>query len=275
MPGPASYGRGGTDPTLTDAHVVLGTLGSASLASGMTLDRAAAEKAVATIGERIGKTPVEAAEAIIAISVAHMIRALRKVSVERGLDPREFTLVPFGGAGPLHAGLLLRHLRPARGAGAAPAGLFSADGLLAAGLRVDDSQTVLTPYDEADHDALLGWFVSRAEALTGQLVHDGVDRAEVELDASIDCRYVGQGFELNVPLAATTRDGLARSRATSATCTRRGTGTRTAPSRSSSCTGGSARSGRTGTPPTESLERGTGRPDPNAFLGRREVRHAR
>ena len=69
---------------------------------------------------------------------------------------------------------------------------------------------MLTPYDEADHDALLGWFVSRAEALTGQLVHDGVDRAEVELDASIDCRYVGQGFELNVPLAATTRDGLAQ-----------------------------------------------------------------
>ena len=271
VPGPASYGRGGTDPTLTDAHVVLGTLGSASLASGMTLDRAAAEKAVATIGERIGKTPVEAAEAIIAISVAHMIRALRKVSVERGLDPREFTLVPFGGAGPLHAGLLLRHLQLRGVLVPRRPGLFSADGLLAAGLRVDDSQTVLTPYDEADHDALLGWFGSRAEALTGQLVHDGVDRAEVELDASIDCRYVGQGFELNVPLAATTRDGLAQLSGDFGDLheARYGHANRTEPVEL--VTLRISALGTYGTPPTESLERGTGRPDPNAFLGRREV----
>jgi N-methylhydantoinase A len=210
VPGPASYGRGGTEPTLTDAHVVLGTLGSVALASDMTLDREAAERALATVGGPIGKTPVEAAEAIIAISVAHMIRALRKVSVERGLDPREFTLVPFGGAGPLHAGLLLRHLRLRSVLVPRRPGLFSAEGLLAAGLRIDDSQTVLRLHQEGDAADLLDWFAQRAEQLTAQLAHDGVDEDDVTVTASVDCRYLGQGFELNVPLTNLSAEGLAQ-----------------------------------------------------------------
>lgn len=210
VPGPACYGRGGTEPTLTDAHVVLGTLGSARLASDLTLDRAAAERAVGKLGELIGRSPAEAAEAIIAISVAHMIRALRKVSVERGLDPREFTLVPFGGAGPLHAGLLLRHLGLRGVLVPRRPGVFSAEGLLAAGLRIDDSQTVLTSFDEAVPTELLGWYSARADELTDQLVHDGVDRDVVTVTASVDCRYLGQGFELNVPLKDLTSEALSQ-----------------------------------------------------------------
>lgn len=209
VPGPASYGRGGTEPTLTDAHVVLGTLGSVALASDMVLDRDAAERALRTVGEQIGRGPVETAEAIIAISVAHMIRALRKVSVERGLDPREFTLVPFGGAGPLHAGLLLRHLRLRGVLVPRRPGLFSAEGLLAAGLRIDDSQTVLRLHQDGDSADLIDWFTARSDQLIGQLARDGVRRDDVTVTASVDCRYLGQGFELNVPLASVTADGLA------------------------------------------------------------------
>ncbi len=87
VPGPASYGRGGVEPTLTDAHVVLGTLGGGDLAGGLVLDRQAAEDACDRVGGALGMTTVETAEAIIAISVAQMVQAVRKVSVERGLDP--------------------------------------------------------------------------------------------------------------------------------------------------------------------------------------------
>lgn len=210
VPGPASYGRGGTEPTLTDAHVVLGTLGGVALASDLNLDRDAAERAVGTVGKALDRSPIEAADAIIAISLAHMIRALRKVSVERGLDPREFTLVPFGGAGPLHAGLLLRHLRLRGVLVPRRPGLFSAEGLLAAGLRVDDSQTVLRQYQDGDTADLLDWYGSCGAELTEQLVRDGLDRDAVTVRASVDCRYLGQGFELNVALEDLTPEGLSR-----------------------------------------------------------------
>ena len=271
VPGPASYGRGGTEPTLTDAHVVLGTLGSARLASDMTLDRDAAERAVGKVGELIGRSPVEAAEAIIAISVAHMIRALRKVSVERGLDPREFTLVPFGGAGPLHAGLLLRHLQLRGVLVPRRPGLFSADGLLAAGLRVDESQTVLTPIDDVDPDELLGWFAQRGEALTDQLVRDGVERGDVTVAASIDCRYLGQGFELNVPLGSLTVEGLRALPQDFGDLheARYGHANRAEPVEL--VTLRISALGTYGDPLTETVEPGTGTPDPAALLATRDV----
>ncbi len=207
VPGPVSYGRGGTEPTLTDAHVVLGTLGSATLASDLSLDRDGAERALATLGEQLGMSATEAAEAIIAVSVAHMIRALRKVSVERGLDPREFTLVPFGGAGPLHAGLLLRHLGLAGVLLPERPGIFSAEGLISAGLRFDDAQTVLRPFAAAEVDGILDWFTASAEELVARLEKDDIPRERIEVNGTIDARYMGQGFELNVPVELT-REGL-------------------------------------------------------------------
>lgn len=200
VPGPASYLRGGVEPTITDAHVVLGTLGVGELADDLTLDRDAATAAVDRVGAVIGMGTEDAAEAILAIGLAHMVRAVRKVSVERGLDPREFTLVPFGGAGPLHAGLLLRHLGLRGVLVPSRPGLFSADGLLVAGLRVDDAQTVLTPFGPEAVTAIGEWFRAAAQSALDQIAADDVAGGDTVVAASVDCRYQGQGFELNIPL---------------------------------------------------------------------------
>jgi N-methylhydantoinase A len=199
VPGPASYLRGGTEPTITDAHVVLGTLGSGQLAGELVLDHAAAITAVDRVGAVLGMSTEDAAEAILAIGLAHMVRAVRKVSVERGLDPREFTLVPFGGAGPLHAGLLLRHLGLRSVLVPSRPGLFSADGLLVAGLRLDDAQTVLIPFDDRAVGTIGEWFRDAARRASGEIEADDAS-GDVTVTASADCRYLGQGFELNVIL---------------------------------------------------------------------------
>lgn len=201
VPGPASYLRGGVQPTITDAHVVLGVLGTDELADGLVLDRDAAVAAMGELGTTLDMTAEEVAEAIIAIGLAHMVRAVRKVSVERGLDPRQFTLVPFGGAGPLHAGLLLRHLGLRSVLVPNWPGLFSADGLLVAGLRLDDSQTLLAPFDDAAVERMADWITTSAHTATEQLVRDGAPRDGITVTASVDCRYLGQGYELNVALS--------------------------------------------------------------------------
>ncbi|MBV1780077.1 hydantoinase/oxoprolinase family protein [Paeniglutamicibacter sp. ABSL32-1] len=208
VPGPASYGRGGTAATLTDAHVVLGTLGSGALAGDLRLDYAAAEKAVRDIGDQLGMGVIEAAEAILAIAMAHMVRAVRKVSVERGLDPREFSLFPFGGAGPLHAGLLLRHLGLSSVVVPHQPGLYSADGLLAAGLRIDDSQTLLRPFGADALPPISGWLAERRDELVRQVIEDGAAPGSVQASVTVDCRYLGQGYELSVPLDGTSVQDL-------------------------------------------------------------------
>lgn len=210
VPGPACYGRGGVEPTITDAHAVLGTLGSGELAGGLTLDREKARQAVERIAEPLGLSIDEGAEAILALGLAHMIRALRKVSVERGLDPREFSLVPFGGAGPLHIGLLLRHMDLGKAILPLRPGLFSADGLLVAGLRSDHSQTVLTTASDEAYPELMEWFTATSREAHNQLVRDGVPADHIREEASIDCRYRGQGFELSVPLPNWNEESLQR-----------------------------------------------------------------
>ncbi|WP_227468112.1 hydantoinase/oxoprolinase family protein [Microbacterium sp. YJN-G] len=210
LPGPASYGRGGTEPTITDAHVVLGTLGGGDLAGGLTLDREAAIESMRAVGERLALTPEEAAEAILAIGLAHMVQAVRKVSIERGLDPKEFSLVPFGGAGPLHAGLLLQHLGLRSVIVPRQPGLFSADGLLVAGVRFDDSRTVLKTFDPSAIAEIAQWYASAAESGRQRLIADGVAAADIAVLASVDCRYRGQGYELTIPLPGHGEDGLLR-----------------------------------------------------------------
>lgn len=210
VPGPACYGRGGTEPTISDAHVVLGTLGSGELAGGLVIDRDLAVQAVRRISDPLGMSPEEGAEAILAVGLAHMIRAVRKVSVERGLDPRDFCLVPFGGAGPLHAGLLLQHmalksviipLRP---------GLFAADGLLVAGLKLDRSQTILQDAGPESLRSMSAWFEAAARDSAEQFESDGIPAENVTAVATIDCRYRGQGFELNIPVPDWTPETLER-----------------------------------------------------------------
>lgn len=203
VPGPAAYLRGGNQATLTDAHVVLGTLGSSNLASDLTLDKAAALKVITELANKLGRDVTETALAIVSLSVAQMVRALRRVSVERGLDPREFTLVPFGGAGPLHVGLLLRHLDLGRALVPNLPGLFSANGLLTAGVRLDAAQTLLTPFTVNDIESYVAWFAANGSELAEKLASDGVAQNQITFETAIDARYLGQGYELTIPLIPT------------------------------------------------------------------------
>jgi N-methylhydantoinase A len=209
-PGPAAYGRGGDLPTVTDAHVVLGTLPTEiSLASGLRLDADAAHQAVTRLAEELELSPEETADAIVRVAVAHMSLALRRVSVERGIDPEGYTLVSFGGAGPLHSGLLLRELGFRSLLVPRHPGLFAALGLMSTNLRIDESRTVLEMLHTAALAELSAWLTTTARAMTERLAGDGIARRGVRIVASADCRFVGQGFELNVPLAALSEKGLA------------------------------------------------------------------
>src|SRR3954467_4140341 len=148
-PGPACYGRGGTEPTVTDANLVLGYLSSDSdLAGGVSLDVEAAQRAVASLGEEIGLGVIETAEGIVRVANQEMIRALRVVTVERGVDPRDYALLPFGGAGPMHAAALAEELEITRIVCPRASGVLSALGLIAAGRRRDTARTVLLSGDE-------------------------------------------------------------------------------------------------------------------------------
>jgi N-methylhydantoinase A len=207
-PGPAAYGRGGTDATLTDAHVVAGVLGPAPLAGRLPLDVEEAERAVSRVAERLGLEPMRAAEGIIAVAAAHGVRALRRVSVERGLDPRGYSMVAFGGAGPLLAGRVLDELGLTSVLVPPHPGLFSAEGLMAASVRIDDAQTVLRPLDDAVAPELLEWYRRARERLVSQLREDGIAGSKIRVVASADCRYEGQGYELELPLGTVSRAGV-------------------------------------------------------------------
>ncbi|MEO8475554.1 MAG: hydantoinase/oxoprolinase family protein [Actinomycetota bacterium] len=208
-PGPACYGRGGTEATVTDAHVVAGTLGPTTpLAGRMTLDIEAARRVVGRVGDDLGLSLDAAAKGILAVTLAHTSRALRRVSVERGIDPREFTIVAFGGAGPLHAAMLLRELAMAGVIVPTHPGLFSAAGLVAADLRIDDARTLLWSLEPGRFDAVLTWYRERATRLRSQLREDGVPASRTRVVASADCRYAGQGYELTVPLPKVSKMGL-------------------------------------------------------------------
>jgi len=200
-PGPAAYGLGAKEPTLTDAHVVTGALGrDTPLAGRLALDPDAAVAAVAPVGEALGLEPEAAARGIAAVATAHLVRAIRRVSVERGEDPRGYTLVAYGGAGPMHAGSLLRELGLSAVVVPPHPGLFSASGLVSADLRVDDAQTVLRVLEPGEPGELVDWYREAAAGLVERLREDGVPRRRIRVVASADCRYLGQGFELTVPL---------------------------------------------------------------------------
>ncbi len=143
-PGPACYGRGGGDPTVTDANLLLGRLpADAPLAGGLVLDRDAAERAVAGLAAELGLDSMRCAEGIVRVAEAEMLRALRTMTVERGIDPRGFALMPFGGAGPLHAAALAEALGMRRILCPRASGVLCALGLAAAAPRRDAARTVM------------------------------------------------------------------------------------------------------------------------------------
>ncbi len=191
QPGPAAYGHGGTEPTVTDANLVLGRLDAdATFGGAIALDLDAASTAVESLATRLGLDLEACASGIIRVANEEMVRALRRVSVERGVDPRNAALLAFGGAGPLHAADVSDALGVRTVIVPPAAGLLAALGLIVAGQRRDYVQTVL-------RDA---WDV---EGLRRDLVPlEG--RAESELPGaehrvSVDCRYAGQAFSLTVP----------------------------------------------------------------------------
>ncbi len=196
-PGPACYGRGGTEPTVTDANLLLGYLSADSpLAGGVALDREAAERSVAALASELGMDELETAEGIVRVTNQEMNRALRVVTVERGIDPRGFALLPFGGAGPMHAVALAAELEISRLICPRASGVLSALGLIAAGRRRDTARTVLLPREEMSAERLAGLVEELAE-----VARRGLEDAELEV--VYELRYRGQAFELPIPGSAT------------------------------------------------------------------------
>jgi N-methylhydantoinase A len=194
VPGPAAYGRGGSEPTVTDANLVLGYLDAASpLAGGVDLDRGAAERAVRSLGERAGLGLEETAAGIVRVASAEMARAVRVVTVERGIDPRALALVPFGGAGPLHAAAIAGELGMTRIVVPQASGVLSALGLLVSERRRDLAESVLLTGDALTREAVADAVERLAERGRTQLAGDNPD-----VRASYDLRYAGQAFELTV-----------------------------------------------------------------------------
>jgi N-methylhydantoinase A len=193
-PGPACYGRGGTEPTVTDANLLLGRLGRDSeLAGGVALDADAAERAIADLADSLGLDPLETASGILRVANQEMVRALRVVTVERGVDPRNYALLPFGGAGPMHAADLAHELGVERILCPRTGGVLSALGLCASDRRRDTARTVML--GGADLTA------ERIAAEVASLVEETAAGIEGEAEPSITykLRYAGQAFELPVP----------------------------------------------------------------------------
>ena len=193
VPGPACYGRGGTEPTVTDANLLLGYLSAdSSLAGGVELDVDAARRSVASIGAELGLGEVEAAEGIVRVANQEMVRALRVVTVQRGVDPRGYALLPFGGAGPMHAAALASELEISRILCPRASGVLSALGLIAAGRRRDTARTVLLSGGEITAERIATEVATLSEPLL-----EGMEGAELEV--VYELRYRGQAFELPVP----------------------------------------------------------------------------
>ena len=196
QPGPACYGRGGTEPTVTDANLLLGYLApDSALAGGVALDRDAASRAVGSLASELGLEEIECAEGIARVANQEMIRALRVMTVERGVDPRRFALLPFGGAGPMHAAALAIELEVTRIICPRASGVLSALGLIAAGRRRDTARTVMLSGAELT--------AGRIAELVSELAasaREGLDDAELEV--VYELRYRGQSFALPIPGAA-------------------------------------------------------------------------
>jgi len=203
-PGPACYGRGGTTPTITDANLVLGRLNPAFFLGGeMALDAAAARKAIADrVAAPLALDPIAAAAGIVEIANAHMIGAMRLVSVQRGYDPRQFVLVAFGGAGPLHANALARELGiPAVLVPPNP-GIASAVGMLMTDLRHEFVTTRRVRLDALTPEALESLFADFLVEGSARLDRDGVPASDRQMLRSVDLRYHGQSFELSIAVPA-------------------------------------------------------------------------
>ncbi len=211
-PGPAAYAKGGEAPTVTDANVVLGYLpADARLGGDMEISRDLAIKAVTAVAEPLGKTAEEAAEGIVAIVNENMCGALRLVSVEQGFDPRDFALIGFGGAGPLHVNALARLINAWPAIVPPGPGVLCAYGDATTRLRNEATQTYVTALSEIT-DAEAGKMLDGLrEAAAADLTKEGVTAEELDVFYQVDIRYRGQGMKLTIDITPEefAADGLA------------------------------------------------------------------
>ncbi|NWF96540.1 MAG: hydantoinase/oxoprolinase family protein [Candidatus Thorarchaeota archaeon] len=199
VPGPAAYGRGGTSATITDANIVLGRIDPDYFLGGrVKLDASLARTAVQQIATRLSLSCEEAALGVVRVSTSNMVQAIREVTVERGNDPRDFVLVPFGGAGPTQAVDIADALGIKSVLIPPHPGITSAFGLVCADLRSDRMKTVLVSSRTGDFERVITTLQELTEAVRSSLAAQGVSQHTIRVEWEIDMRYVGQSHELTV-----------------------------------------------------------------------------
>ena len=217
QPGPAAYGRGGDEPTVSDANVVLGRLDANNFLGGeMALDLDAATRVISGLSGQLGMSDAETAEGVLTILNNNMANAIRSRTVQKGLDPRDFSLVAFGGAGPLHGADVADALGIPEVVIPPHPGITSASGLLTTDLKYDLLKTSFQISGEVDLDRMNSDFAGLEDNLLAQYTSDGLDAGSVEMLRTGDLRYVGQGYELRVAIPPGVLDNQAMEKVWSA-----------------------------------------------------------
>lgn len=203
VPGPACYDRGGTQPTITDANLALGYLSENNFLGGrMALDKMKALQSIEThVAQKLGMDTIDAAEGIVEIVNVKMEEAIKAISTMRGYDLRDFTLVAFGGAGPLHAGRMAQDLDMAGVIVPLYPGVLSAIGLLMADVKHDYIQSKLSPLHSLRPEDVEEVFAKLEEQANNDLRSEGFDKESISIEYALDMRYSGQGYELTVPVS--------------------------------------------------------------------------
>ena len=215
-PGPVCYARGNTEATVTDANIVLGTLNPAFLLGGrMAVRHDLALAAIDRLAAPLGMDRMATAQGVISVVTANMARAIRVISVQRGYDPRDYTLVAFGGAGPLHAARLARELEIGRILVPRNPGILCAMGLLLTDLRADFAVTRLNTLGAAALPDLVSAFDDLAVQADHWFAHEAIARESRRITRTVDMRYAGQNYELPIrmpdgPIGPATLDTLAQ-----------------------------------------------------------------
>ena len=200
-PGPVCYDRGSTEPATTDANVVLQTLNPTHLLGGrMAVRQDLAKAAIGRLADKLGLGVMETAQGILSVVTANMAKAIRVISVQRGHDPRDYTLMAFGGAGPLHAARLARELDMRRVLVPKNPGILCAMGLLLTDLRADFASTRLMPLAAASLPAIEDGFAALSARAETWFTDEDVAHAERRATRTVDMRYAGQNYELSIPL---------------------------------------------------------------------------
>jgi N-methylhydantoinase A len=208
-PGPAAYGRGGTEPTVTDANLVLGRLDKENfLGGGMALDELAARRVIAGLAAKLGLGELETAEGVLTIVNANMANAIRSRTVQKGIDPRDYALVAFGGAGPLHGAEVAAMLGIPEVIIPPHPGITSAVGLLTTDLKYDAIKTEFQTQGAVDLAKLSADFAAE-KSMLAQFAADGIPADAITFERAGDLRYVGQGYELRVRFSSGALDDAA------------------------------------------------------------------